>query len=104
MRCTNRTHLLVTFRGSSVLGEVITADDGASLTVRFTGKLGPYCQVIHLVWVGDGYTELLEGRYVGLVYLMKVAACGDLPHTQLWTHRQVSSERLPVASWNGEPA
>ena len=105
MRFIDGTHLLITFRGTSILGEVALASrDGLSLVVRFEGVLGPYYQVMPLVWVGDGYKDLEEGNYVGLLSLIELSPCFQSSDLRAWLERQVLMEGVSGPTRNGSSA
>jgi hypothetical protein len=67
MKSVNGPAVLITLAGSSVPGEVCFAsDDGSSLLLRFEGKLGEYESVMAILWIDDGYRDLIGGSYVGV--------------------------------------
>ena len=100
MRFVDDTHLLVTFRGTSVLAEVLLESaDGMSLVIRFDGILGPYNRMMPLVWVGDGYRDLKEGIYVGILSLVELRPSSSINRATVGKHRQISpSEVLAIAA------
>jgi hypothetical protein len=103
VRFIDGTHLLITFRGTSILGEIFLASrDGFSLVVRFDGALGPYDQLMPLMWAGDGYKDLLEGVYVGLLKLVELTPGFQSRLTRVWVYRPVSSVPSPRTARNGD--
>lgn len=98
MKFVDGTHLLVTFRGTSVLAEVLLASaDGASLVIRFDGILGPHNRMMPLVWVGDGYKDMTEGIYVGILSLVELP-----PSSCCWIHRRLSIAETSAETVNGQ--
>lgn len=105
MNFVDGTHLLITFRGSSTLGEVLLASrDGSTLMLRFEGVLGPYHQLMPLVWVGDGYREIDEGNYVGLLSLVELSPTFQSRKMRVWRHRRVSPKAMPSGLRDGDVA
>lgn len=104
MKFIDGTHLLVTFRRKSVLGEVLAASsDGLTLVIRFDGILGPYHNWMPLLWDAGGYRDLIEGVYVGILSLVELAPSSCFSSLRLWMHKRVSTaEGLPATTADGE--
>lgn len=97
MKFVDGTHLLVTFRGTSVLAEVfLESADGMSVVIRFDGILGPYNRMMPLVWVGDGYRDRKEGIYVGILTLEELRPSSSMGRATIWEHRQISPCEIPA--------
>ncbi len=93
---------MITFRGQSVLGEVLLASrDGLSLVVRFAGTLGPYDQVMLLFWTEDGYRDILEGSHVKLLLLLKLPSHPYADSTRVWVHGRLSAWTKFIANDEG---
>lgn len=103
MRFVDDTHLLVTFRGTSVLAEVLLASaDGMSMVIRFDGILGRHNRMMPLVWVGDGYRDPTEGIYVGILSLVELRPSSLTITARICQHRQISPTEV-LATADGEP-
>lgn len=95
MKFVDNTHLLVTFRGTWALAEVFLGSaDGMSLVIRFDGILGPYNRMMPLVWVGDGYRDLREGIYVGILSLVELRPSSSIDRVSVGKHRQISASEV----------
>lgn len=102
MRFIDGTHLLVTFRGTSVLAEIfLISRDALSVVIRFDGVLGPYHHLMPLMWDGDGYRDILEGIYVGILSLVELSPSRSLEIPRIWTHQQISHLEATSATQNG---
>lgn len=104
VKSTNGTHLLVTFRGTSVMGQLLaTSSDGLTLVIRFNGVLGPYHNYMPLLWDAGGYRDLIEGVSVGILSLVELAPSSCRSSLRLWMHQRVSSaDRLLATTADGE--
>jgi hypothetical protein len=55
----------ITFRGKTVNGEVLLASaNSLSLTLVLDDYLGSYIKLMPLVWLNDGYVDLLQAEPV----------------------------------------
>jgi hypothetical protein len=97
------TRVLLTFRETAVVAEIFSVSpDCRSLVVRFQSTVGPYHGFMQLTWVGDGYADLLEGVYVGLLILVELSRSSCQQTMRLWTHRLLSTARPWMGIRNGE--
>jgi len=63
----------ITYQGKSIDGEVfLSCSTGLSVTLTFNGWLESYAGLMPVMWVDDGYIDLVYGHRVGIDRLGKV--------------------------------
>ena len=63
----NGSRVLVTYHGQTVRASVFTAsDNGLSLMLLLDGHLGMYEVLMPVVWLEDGYVDLLNAQPVNI--------------------------------------
>jgi hypothetical protein len=65
-----REAVRITFRGKTVSGEVLLASaNGLSLMLVLDEYLGTYINLMPLLWIEDGYVDLLQAEPVTIFHL-----------------------------------
>lgn len=63
----------ITYKGKTLDGEIFLAcSNGLSLTLTFNGQLDTYAGLMPLLWVDDGYIDLVNGQPVQINRLGQV--------------------------------
>jgi len=63
----------ITYKGKTLDGEVFLAcSTGLTVTLTFNGWLESYAGLMPVLWVDDGYIDLVHGETVGITRLGRV--------------------------------